>query len=195
MTDRKKPLPRPPRKGFGPKRGPATDEPLSADRMAEAMTKGKLDEYLSKEFHGNEQAQNLARMMMGLTGMSAMNPVGGAAPEEVEKPVGSPEVPEEIQKASLAGDMGRLMQLLKEEHEKRSNPPMDKIKRTTDDRSQGPPGTEEKQQPESDSSALLDRESIDLLIRIASENHVTLDWVIARAIKLYTRDYNLTGRV
>jgi hypothetical protein len=183
MTDRKKPLPRPPRKGFGPKRGPATDEPLSADRMAEAMTKGKLDEYLSKEFHGNEQAQNLARMMMGLTGMSAMNPVGGAAPEEVEKPVGSPEVPEEIQKASLAGDMGR------------SNPPMDKIKRTTDDRSQGPPGTEEKQQPESDSSALLDRESIDLLIRIASENHVTLDWVIARAIKLYTRDYNLTGRV
>ncbi len=198
MTDKKKPLPRPPRKGFGPKRGPADEEMLSADKMAAAMTQGKLDEYLSQEFQGNEQAQNLAKMMMGMSGMSGMMPVGGPAgemPQAGEKPSASLDVPEDIQKATLAGDMGQLMTLLKQEHVKRSGKAEKGEESAAEDLSSQGPAAKEEEAPSPEPTALLDRESVDLLIRIASENNVTLDWVIARAIKLYARDYKLTGRV
>jgi len=196
MTEKQKPLPRPPRKGFGPKRGPAAGEALSADKMAAAMARGKLDEYLSQEFQGNEQAQQLAKMMMGMTGMSGMMPPGGPdaePPGTGGDPAGPPEVPEDIQQASLAGDMGQLMTLLKREHEKRSGGVQEPAEKGAPEKSHT--AKEETAPPSTDPPALLDRESIDRLIRIASENNVSLDWVIARAIKLYVRDYKLTGRV
>ncbi len=198
MTEKKKPLPRPPRKGFGPKRGPDIQEPLSADKMAAAMAQGKLDEYMSQEFQGNEQAQKLAKMMMGMSGMSGMMPTGnpaGVAPEAGRDPAGPPEVPEEIRQASLSGDMGQLMTLLKREHEKRSGTSEEEEKPAAEDASSQNTGAKEEEEPAPEAPALLDRESIDLLIRIAAENNVTLDWVMARAIKLYARDYKLTGRV
>ncbi len=195
MTEKQKPLPRPPRKGFGPKRGPAAEEALSADKMAAAMAQGKLDEYLSQEFQGNEQAQKLAKMMMGMTGMSGMMPPGGPdaePPGTGGDPAGPPEVPEDIQQASLAGDMGQLMTLLKREYEKRSGGVQEPDEKGAPNKSHT---TKEETAPSTEAPALLDRESIDRLIRIASENNVSLDWVIARAIKLYVRDYKLTGRV
>lgn len=198
MTEKNKPLPRPPRKGFGPTRGPAGEEPLSADKMAAAMAQGKLDEYLSDELKGNEQAQKLAKMMMGMSGMSGMMPSGnpaGAAPKADEGPAGPPEVPEDIQQASLSGDMGQLMTLLKREHEKHSGKSKKGEESGAEDPSSQGPAAKEEEEPSPEPAALLDRESVDLLIRIASENNVTLDWVIARAIKLYVRDYKLTGRV
>ncbi|NOY54003.1 MAG: hypothetical protein GXP58_10375 [Deltaproteobacteria bacterium] len=195
MTEKKKPLPRPPRKGFGPRRGPDTEGPLSADKMAAAMAQGKLEEYLSQEFQGNEQAQNLAKMMMGMTGMSGMMPSGGSVgsiPPAGGDPAGPPEVPEDIRQASLTGDMGQLMTLMKQEHEKRSGGEQKAGEEAPTKKS---PDNEKASAPSAEAPALLDRESIDLLIRIASENSVSLDWVIARAIKLYARDYKLTGRV
>jgi 3-polyprenyl-4-hydroxybenzoate decarboxylase len=32
-------------------------------------------------------------------------------------------------------------------------------------------------------------------MHIASENHVTVDWIIMRALKLYLEEYRKTGRL
>jgi len=36
---------------------------------------------------------------------------------------------------------------------------------------------------------------LDTLLQIAAENNVSFDWVMARAVKLYARDYRTTGRI
>jgi hypothetical protein len=41
----------------------------------------------------------------------------------------------------------------------------------------------------------IDKDVIDALIQIASDNSVTLDWIILRAIKLYVQEYQKTGRL
>ena len=41
----------------------------------------------------------------------------------------------------------------------------------------------------------IDKEMIDALVQIASENSVTVDWIILRAIKLYVQEYQKTGKL
>jgi len=197
MTDKEKPLPKPPTTAFGRrKRSEQEDQTtLMADRMAAAMSEGKLEEFLQQEMPDNEYARNLATMMMGMTGMM---PAGGTAvssqtPENSEKLLSSEnatsgqtpsseEIPEDVKKAIQGGDVRELMDLLRREHQKRM------------------PGAETTMADEVSASQpvdqpTIDKELIDALIRIATDNSVTLDWIMLRAIKLYVQEYQKTGRL
>lgn len=43
--------------------------------------------------------------------------------------------------------------------------------------------------------ASFDKNTLDTLLRIASENDVTPDWIIHRAVRLYMAEYQKTGRL
>ncbi len=194
--EKEKSLPRPPKTPFGRKRPEESEEEqggLIADRMAAAMAEGKIEEFLKKEMPDNEYARNLATMMMGMTGMM---PAGGGQPtpqapgkktqpSEHAAPTRTPsmeEIPEDVRNAVQSGDVQGLMDLLRREQQKRM------------------PGIETK--PEEGTAAspsaaqpTIDKDIIDALVRIASDNSVTLDWIILRAIRLYVQDYEKTGKL
>ncbi len=184
MADQEKPLPRPPRSRFRTEDQPAQEggTPLNADQMASAMAAGKFEEYLAKTFKDNEQAKSLARMMMGLSGMGAMAGPGGASEEARTEST----VPKEISEAAASGDLKGLVDLLASEHQRRSGEPETESHEDLTESEGAEPSSKE---------GHLDRETLDQLIRIASENKVSVDWVMARAVKLYVRDYKLTGRI
>ena len=193
MTDKKeKPLPRPPHTAFGRKKPAEQREeegPLLADRLAAAMAAGKVEDFLKKELPDNEYARSLTSMMMGMTGMMPMSgetilQPGKAAEQTAthEPAVPSGELPEDVRAAVQGGDVKGLTDLLRREHRKRT------------------PGAEttsmeEPAAAQTSSQPTIDKELIDALIRIAGENGVTLDWMILRAIRLYVRDYEKTGRL
>jgi hypothetical protein len=198
MSNKEKPLPKPPNRAFGRKKQFGQEEEqgaLLADRMAAAMAEGKLDEFLKQEMPDNEYARNLATMMMGMTGML---PAGVGQPsslqrEKTEEPSSaksgtreqmSPadEIPEDVKKAIQGGDVQGLMDMLRREHQKRM------------------PGAEtgpeeEAAAPHSPDQPAIDKAIIDALIRIAADNGVTLDWIILRAIKVYVEEYRKTGKL
>lgn len=211
MPKEKKPLPTPP--GPGRKRRSeedSQDEPLIADKMGMAMATGDLDKFMKEEFEGSQNAHKLASMMMGMSGMAP----GGIAPQGVTSQ-GAPTIPEEeqatsgetpsappseeIMKAAMAGDSKGLAEMLKKEHLKRQgagadvsdgktaemkDPAAESSKvGTTDEGSQASP------------EAAMEKEVLVKLMKIASENNVSIDWVINRALKLYVRDYAATGRI
>jgi len=194
---KEKPLPKPPISAFGRKeRSDQKDQTtLLADRMAAAMAEGKLDEFLKQEMPDNEYARNLATMMMGMTGMM---PAGGAAvsshtaengeqPQSLENATSgqtpsAEEVPGDVKTAIQGGDVRGLMDLLRREHQKRR--PDDDTKPAEEASASQPVG-----QP------TIDKELIDALIQIATDNSVTLDWIMLRAIKLYVQEYQKTGRL
>lgn len=196
-SDKEKPLPKPPTSPFGRKeRSHQEDQTtLLADRMAAAVAEGKLDEFLKQEMPDNEYARNLATMMMGMTGMM---PAGGAAvsshttengdkPQSLESATSgetpsAEEVPGDVKEAIQGGDVRGLMDLLRREHQKRR------------------PGADTKPAAETAASQpvgqpTIDKELIDALIRIATDNSVTLDWIMLRAIKIYVQEYQKTGRL
>ncbi len=189
MSRKEKPLPKPPNRAFGGRKQFEQEEEqgaLIADRMAAAMAEGKLDEFLKKEMPDNEYARSLARMMMNMSGMTPKHDEQPApqSPEKKEQPneASSMEVPEDVRSATRAGDIQGLMDLLRREHQKRA------------------PGIETK--PEEGAAAspsaaqpTIDKDVIDALIRIASDNGVTLDWIILRAIKVYVQEYKKTGKL
>lgn len=192
-------LPKPPKTPFTRKRPgeePEQDQgSLIADRMAAAMAEGKIEEFLKQEMPDNEYARSLATMMMGMTGML---PAGGGqqAPQPPEKKEETPssenvaseqmpsaeEIPEDVKSAIQGGDVRGLMDLLRREHQKRMP-------------GAGATPSEEAAEPHSVDQPVVDKELIDALIRIASDNSVTLDWIILRAIRLYVQDYEKTGKL
>ena len=136
MSHKEKPLPRPSSTPFTRKKGGEhreDHESLTADRMAQAMAEGKLDEFIKQEMPDNEYARNLSNMMMGMTGMMPMAGMPAAAPPvepqpsataastEQELPVANvpQEVLENARKAIEGGDVKSLMGLLQQEHRKR----------------------------------------------------------------------------
>lgn len=166
MSDKKKALPKPPKKPFG-RKGPSAerggDEPLMADEMAEAMAKGQLEEYLRDSLPESEYGKKLADMMMGMTGMMP---------------------PADIVSAAQTADVNRLMGLLKREHEKISHPSghQDETEKKGEE-SSGP------------TSATIEKEIIDAFLYIASENKLSVDWLLFRAIKRYVQEYDKTGNL
>jgi hypothetical protein len=201
MSDKERPLPKPPNKAFGRKNNFEKEEDqasLISDRMAAAAAEGKLDEFLKQEMPDNEYARNLANMMMGMTGMMpggmpgmSMNPAP-AKQEEQQGRAGeaaSAEVPEDVRSAIVGGDVQSLMGLLRREHQKRNpdSPLLQQEERTEATPAQQPAsGT---QQPS------IDKEIIDAMVRIAADNSVSLDWIILRAIKVYVLEYQKTGKL
>jgi len=186
-----KPLPRPPRTPFGrQRRADETEDEVSllADRLAMAMASGKLEEFIEKELPGGEQGRRLAEMMLGMTGMAPMasSPEEGdmeqresGGPQENAAPAGPPD---ELVEAARTGDLDRVMDELRREHARRH------------------PGEEEsgaggKAVTAGEGLSAEEKEVIDDLMRIASENRLSIDWLILRALRTYVQEYRRTGRL
>lgn len=207
MSDKERPLPKPPTKAFGRKNNFEHQEEqgsLLSDRMAQAAAEGKLDEFLKQEMPDNEYARNLASMMMGMTGMGMMP---GSVPDMNSKPgpqkqeeqgsrpeAGTEEttveVPDDVRQAIMGGDVGSLMTLLKREHARRNpDSPLlqseEKVQATHSQQSS----------PAASQMPAIDKELIDALVQIANDNSVTLDWIILRAIKVYVQEHQKTGKL
>lgn len=186
MSNKEKPLPKPPGTAFGRKKRVEQEEEqasLLADRMAAAAAQGKLEEFLEKELPDSQEARTLARMMLGMSGMTPAGEQPASSESGAAEQTPSPgELSEDIVKAVQGGDVKGLMDLLRREHQKRM------------------PGTEagpaEEAAPrQADAQPVVDKDIIDALIRIASDNSVTLDWIILRAIRVYVEEYRKTGKL
>jgi len=201
MSQNEKPLPKPPSTPFTRKRAGVhgdEQEPLTADRMAQAMAEGKLDEFLQKEMPDNEAARKMATMMMGMTGMM---PMGGPSMMPAAPAVGQPspspamnaveqispsgEVPEDVRKAIESGDVQGLKALLRREY----------LKRTPGASLENNEATAAAPPPQASGMPAIDKELIDAMIEIAKENSVTMDWMILRAIKVYVVEYRKSGKL
>jgi len=197
MSKDEKPLPKPPKTPFGKARMSEEDKegqlPLMADQMAMAAATGNLDEFMQQNIPDNEHARKLAMMMMGMTGMmpggfpgagaEIMQPPAAAAqPEQTGEAAPETEVPEDVRQAIMSGNMDELKGLLIREHQKRTGSAITDI----------PPA------PEAGFNTApsgIEKEVLDEMIRIASDNSVTLDWLIMRALKVYIGEYQKNGRL
>ena len=190
MSKKEKDLPKPKKTPFGRKRheGEEQDDLLMADKMALAAAEGKLEEYLGQELPEGEYAKKLAMMMLNMTGgalplQGAMPSRGSAEPEKPEQTAETPPVPEDVVSAVQAGDVGILKGLLAREAQKRDpHSVQDQPEKKIVPQEQG-------------SGAGLEKGILDELIRVASENNLSLDWLIARALKLYLEEFKKTGRL
>ncbi len=196
MSKKNKPLPKPPSTPFGRKRAFEENEnkdTLMADQMAMAMAEGKLDEFLRSNIPDNEYARKLADMMMSMTGiMPAGGFSGGPAAkkeghaekpgtEKPQKPASNVQPPDDVVTAAEAGDVKSLMDILKREHKKRQG-------------IEDAEAEETKQESASvEGQAVIEKEIIEQIIKIASDNNLTLDWIFFRAVKRYVQEYKKTG--
>ena len=90
--------------------------------------------------------------------------------------------PEEILKAVQSGDVKSLKELLAREHRKRMPDAADSsISEENASRFLEQPG--------------IEKDFIDSILRIASDNGLPPDWVLVRALKAYVREYQRTGRL
>lgn len=162
------------------------DDLLMADQMAVAAAEGRLNEYLEQEIPEGEYAKKLANMMMGMTGILPPAGVGPVAEESQFGPVkddAAQTVPEDVVSAVHAGDVEKLKGLLAREKQRR-DPQQDEI------------ATEDKmaeQQPRSET--VLEKATLDQLLKVAADNKLSVDWLMARALKLYLEEYQKTGRL
>jgi len=185
MSDKKKPLPRPPSTPFGrKKRTEDADQPLLADKMAMAMAEGNLEEFLEKEMPGNENAQKLAMMMANMSGMLPSGSFPSPGQHTVNETAEGTEThspPEDVINAVRSGNVEDLMSLLRREHAHRAGTPVG------DDADGSPRQTDDLSNEEKD--------VLDACMRIAAENNLSLDWVVLRALKTYISEYLRSGRL
>ncbi len=193
MSNKENPLPRPPKSPFGRRRLEEKEEkvPLMADRLAAAMAEGRLEDFIKEEMPDNEYARALAAMMMGMTGMmpGIPAPAGEETKEnsgrsEDQKPpeetTSGTEIPEDMIRAVRSGDVKDVMDLLSREHRKRM-----------------PDAGPASEEGRGGSSGLdpAEKETLDQLMKIASENSVSIDWIVLRALRLYIKGYQENGRL
>lgn len=168
-------LPRPPKKKKVPQRnGPET--PLLSEEMEIAAAQGKLDQFLEERIPDNEYAKALARMAAGMSGF--YSPDSPSAEEEQnanaipDKEI--PDVPEAIMEAAGSGDLETMMTALAAEHERR---------------------TGQKIEVSTVSASSMETQVLDSIIKIASENNLSIDWLVTRALKLYVEEHRKTGKL
>lgn len=187
MSEKKRPLPEPHKSPFGRRRRQEESSSPLADDIARAAAEGRLEELFGKEIPDSEQARALVSMMMGMTGVASFAPPDRADEKaSAKRDEDVPPPPEDLLRAAEGGDVAGLMGLLRKEHERRSGVQSDSA--TPED----PQGREDAGQA---GKAVIEKEVIDGLIGIASDNGVSLDWLILRALKVYVRDYRQTGRL
>lgn len=190
MERNEKPLPKPPKTPFGRKRADPEEggQELLADKMAEAAAFGNLDEFMERELPDSEHARALASMMMGMSGMLPQSgspaPARPAQPAQEQSDGPSTTVPDAVREAVQAGDVKGLIEMLRQEHLKRSGS-------GEEARPEEPTGTAASQ----NELPAGEREVLDRLIAIARENNTSPDWIILRALKLYIQEYERTGRL
>lgn len=197
MSKKDKPLPKPASTPFGKKRSfeqGNNKEPLMADQMAMAMSKGKLDEFIKKELPDNEHARKLAEMMMGMTGIMpqgmpakpAQKKEGPSKKAEPPRSEGKPSAvkpPDDVVNAVKDADVGSLMQLLKREHRKQQgikDEPVDDKKRKA---------------ASAKTKTAIEKEILEQMLKIALENDLSPDWIFFRALKCYVQEYKKTGNL
>ncbi len=196
MPRKKKPLPKPPSTPFGRKRAFEDSDDrdsLMADQMAMAMSEGKLDEFMERELPDSEHARKLAEMMMGMSGMM---PAAGMSEGSTQRKESPPEKtgqkkdehkpdpeqpPEAVFDAVKSADVKGLMDILKKEHCKRQGISEDEA--------------EEAMRKTSPDQAVIEKEILEDMIRIASDNNLSLDWIFFRALKRYVQEYQKTGNL
>lgn len=192
MSKKERSLPRPPASPFGGKRPFEEREgetPLMADRMAAAMAEGRLEEFLKEEMPDNEHARTLTMMMLGMTGILPPEKISVSENRkdtskdstEAKAAAGASLAPppDDVLKAVSAGDIKGLMGLLERELKKRCSSSAD--------------DTEKKEKTSPADFGHVRGETIERAIRIASENEVTFDWLLLRALKRYLEEYDRTG--
>jgi hypothetical protein len=181
MPKKEKPLPKPPGAGGKARRyaGEGEAAPLTADRIAQAISEGRLEEFMKTEIPDNKYAGKLVSMMMGMTGMVPPEIPQSGAPREEKQDVAPP--PGDLREAVDAGDVKGVFEILRREHEKRSSSPGHTPEPADEEAKTGP--------------SSLEKQLLDDLMKIAADNSVTLDWLISRALALYVRDYTATGRL
>ena len=197
MSKKERDLPKPGKPPFNRKRpvNEGQDDLLMADKMAMAAAEGKLNEYLQQEIPEGEYAKKLAMMMMGMTGILPNE--GGLSSDEKEMcpPSESPEtaqaqegeavpaVPEDVVNAVQSGDVEKLKELLAREKQRRTPESVE--------------ACEEAPKPDQcqPSPSMIEKDMLDALMKVAFENKLSIDWLMARALKLYLEEYQKTGRL
>ncbi len=201
MSDKNKPLPKPPSTPFGRKKAfneSGSKDQLMADKMAMAMTEGKLDEFVQKEIPDSEHARKLTEMMMGMSGMMPAGGLSGMTAQKKEEPseAAKEAAPEEITSAGpppdgvvsavQEGDVKSLVGILNKEHKKRQG-----IEGEEDDITKG----SGQESASASGEAVFEKEVIEQMIKIATDNNLSLDWLFIRALKRYVEDYKKTGNL
>lgn len=195
MSHKDRPLPTPPRKRFGGGAREADDAaPLTADRMAQAAAEGRLEEFLRQEIPAGDHAQDLARLMMGMSGMAAADVAPRPAPDPDRQNAGThegpaPQPPPEVVRAAGDGDVAELTRLLQAEHARRNPAAAAGAQPPSPAEPSGPPPAA------GPGRAGIDAALVDELIRIAADADVTVDWLMLRAVRLYVEEYRRTGRL
>jgi len=92
-------------------------------------------------------------------------------------------VPEDVVKAVQAGDVEKLKELLAREKQKRTSGSVEESGEAPN------PG---QCQP---APSMIEKDMLDLMIKVAFDNKVSVDWLMARALKLYLEEYQKTGRL
>jgi hypothetical protein len=193
MEKDEKSLPRPLKTPFGRKRAgeDESEQELMADKMAEAAAFGNLEAFLDRELPDSEHARSLANMMMGMTGMLPQGArpspgvPGGVVPEPSNEEAQN--APPGIRAAVQAGDVKGLIDMLRQEHLKRSEGGEEAPFREAAEAASPSEATQ--------SVPIAEQVVLDQLIALARENNVSPDWVIQRALKLYFEEYKRTGRL
>jgi hypothetical protein len=102
--------------------------------------------------------------------------------DDERSPETSVRPPEEILKAVQSGDVKSLKELLAREHRKRMPDAADlSISEENAARFLEQPG--------------MEKGVMDSILKIASDNGLPPDWVLVRALKVYVREYQRTGRL
>ena len=197
MSKKERDLPKPGKTPFSRKRRAeeGQDDLLMADQMAMAAAEGKLNEYLEQEIPEGEYAKKLAMMMMGMTGIlpnegglpvdegALRSPSDAAETGQGQGGEAAPVVPEDVVNAVKAGDVEKLKELLSREKQRR-DPDSEAVS--------GEPLKAGQPQP---SPSMIEKDMLDSMIKVAFDNKVSVDWLMARAMKLYLEEYQKTGRL
>lgn len=197
MSKRERDLPKPGKTPFSKKRpeNEGQDDLLMADQMALAAAEGRLNEYLQQEIPEGEYAKKLTMMMMGMTGIlpqeeglpadehAQSSPSKAAETGKAQEGEAGPAVPEDVVSAVEAGDVEKLKELLAREKQRRTADPVE-----------AGGGAREPEQCQS-SPSMIEKDTLDALIKVAFENKLSIDWLMARALKLYLEEYQKTGRL
>ena len=89
---------------------------------------------------------------------------------------------EDVLKVVEAGDVNSLRELLEREHRKRMpDATVSPISEENTARFIQQPG--------------IEKDLLDNIMKIASDNNLTPDWVLMRALKVFVREYQRTGRL
>ncbi len=214
MSRKEKRLPSPPSPGSRFREEDRAAAPLMADQMAMAAAAGKIEQFMAESLPDSEHARKLAEMMMGMTGMmppgrtgsspaagedrpqhqTQHQPLNQASPaaeaEQAPEPPVTP--PNGVCEAARNADVKGLMNLLRQEHSKRSGEGA--AGADTDAFSQPPPLQQQVPPPQLP-PASIEKILIDRVMAIAFEHDLTPDWVVMRALKLYVEGYEKTGRL